>query len=748
MSARSFASSGATSARVGRAEAPTRVEGAPLDEASRTGDAGRAAGEVEEWDAVVVGGGIAGLAAAWELTRAGLRPLLVEARGYTGGLVAAAPIGGVRMDLGAEGFVMRGEAVTEMVDTLGLDVVGPSGGGARLFLPPISPAPATPPEDSTPPTDTGSPCSTAGSELGTQHRAKCASIQHCAPPSADTAESAAHTRHADSAAQAAPTEQADLPSRTHHGWGLHRFVRDSFLGIPAHPLADDAVAVLGQGGAERAAADAELPGWVGTGRRADGSPDPGAASDLASFVVARMGQAVLDRLVRPIVAGIHTADPSELAADTVAPGLREATFRLGSLQAAVAELLEVRRRRRRAGMAADVTVPGGLVVLTDALREAIEAAGGRVETRTGAQSLAPAPAEGVGVPVCSRVYQFQRHTDEQSGTPTGERERTGSWDLVIAPTARGATPSAEPVPAGPERTVRTRRLVLACSAGAAQRLLAGAGLEREADIEVPAGSPIGRFMLVVRAPGLDPAPAAEGMSVQVCSSVRSSEVHTHEYTGTLTDGSETGPVGSGLLVAPPPYPPGSPCPVRAKALSHLSVKWPWIGEELRARHGEHVHALRLSYGRPGEPSPQVTLAQALTDASALTGVPLAEEDVIAHMMVHWDGTLPPVTPAFRARTAALVDDVAARPGLALTGAWVAGTGIAAVVEHARAQAARLVAGNHSPSASRTDDDKRAAGGEAACNSTNRHPDRAPSLEGSRPHEHGTIPAQTRDKEQA
>ena len=95
------------------------------------------AAEAETWDAIVVGGGIAGLAAAWELTRAGLRPLLVEARGYTGGLVAGARIAGVRMDLGAEGFVLRGRAVSEAAEALGLEIVGPSGGGARLLLPPL-----------------------------------------------------------------------------------------------------------------------------------------------------------------------------------------------------------------------------------------------------------------------------------------------------------------------------------------------------------------------------------------------------------------------------------------------------------------------------------------------------------------------------------------------------------------------------------------------------------------------------------
>ncbi|WP_172119157.1 protoporphyrinogen/coproporphyrinogen oxidase [Actinomyces faecalis] len=498
-------------------------------------------------DAVVVGGGIAGLSAAWQLCQAGLRPLLVEARGYTGGLVAAAEVGGARTDLGAEGFVMRGQAVTEMVDALGLTVTGPSGGGASLFLPPLD----------------------------------------------------------------------DEPSSA--GWARHPFLKDSFLGIPAHPLAEDAVAVLGQAGAERAAADATLPGTVGT--------QPGDPADLASFVRARMGQTVLDRLVRPIVAGIHTSDPTDLAADTVAPGLREATARLGSLQAAVTELIEHRRARRRAGQAADVTTHGGLTTLTDALREAVTAAGGQVLTRTGAQSLRPAP------------------------------DAPGSWDLEVAPTVRGATPSSEPVPTGPSELVRTSRLVLACSAGAAQRLLAGAGTDTA--IEVPVGSPIARVMLVVRSEELDAAP-----------------------------------VGSGLLVAPvAPGQEAASCPVSAKALSHLSVKWPWIGEQLAGVHGPHVHALRLSYGRPGEPRPEISLDQALEDVTVLTGLTslLRREDVIAHTTVRWDGTLPPVTPAYRERTARLVDDVATLPGLAVTGAWVAGTGIATVVEHARTQAARLSA---------------------------------------------------------
>ena len=368
-----------------------------------------------------------------------------------------------------------------------------------------------------------------------------------------------------------------------------------------------------------------------------------------------MGPAVLDRLVRPIVAGIHAADPRALAADTVAPGLREATARLGSLQAAVGELLR-RRRARSGGRSVDVTTRGGLVRLTDALRNAVEADGGSVRTRTGAQSLRPVdPAGGPDGPDGPGGSGGPGGPGGGGAGPTGTPAAdfgapAARWELTLAPTGRGPTPSDEPVAVGPAERVRTDRLVLACSAPAAARLLAGAGVE--ADPNAPVGSPIARFILVARAPGLAGAP-----------------------------------VGSGLLVAPPAA--GRAAPVRAKALSHLSVKWPWIGRELRALHGEDVHALRLSYGRPGEPRPEVTLDDVLADVEALTGARIAPDDVIDHMLVRWDGTLPPVDAARRERASALVERVESLPGLALTGAWVAGTGIAAVVEHARSRAGRL-----------------------------------------------------------
>ena len=195
--------------------------------------------------------------------------------------------------------------------------------------------------------------------------------------------------------------------------------------------------------------------------------------------------------------------------------------------------------------------------------------------------------------------------------------------------------------------MRTPRVVLACSAPAARRLLDGAGCTGAGPSipSIPVGAPIARFMLVARVPDLEGAP-----------------------------------VGSGLLVAE-----AESCPVRAKALSHLSVKWPWIGTELAARHGPDVHALRLSYGRPGESRPDVDLDLALADIRVLTGRRIVPDDVIDSALVRWDGTLPPVAPDHRERVQRLRARLEGIPGLVLTGAWVAGTGIAAVVEDARRQ---------------------------------------------------------------
>lgn len=538
----------------------------------------------DEVDALVIGGGIAGLSAAWQLTQDGFKPLLVEARGYLGGLIAPGYIGPVQVDLGAETFVPRGVETAQMVAALGLEALAPSGDGARLFLPP---------------------------------------------------------------------NRANGESR----WRLWRFLRDAYLGIPADPSADDVVAVLGAKAAQRAAQDRHLGSEVGQGAEGE---------TLAGFVAARMGQAVVDRLVRPIVAGIYTCDPADLATDTVTPGLRQATREHGCLADAVAFLL-ARSRKATGGRSVDKCVRGGMFQLTAALSQAITTAGGTVLTRVGAQQLIAPDAASHGVSE-DTAHGANCGASDSSGTP----DSSGYWQVVLAPTKPGPTPSSEPVPAAAPRTLRTKRLVVACSARPALRLLASANLAAlDTDITIPVGAPIARYSLLVDSPELDAAPVGQGLLVAPASPASC----TTTQPGAVEPSNQGSPTQPGAVESP----------VGAKALSHLNVKWPWIAQAL----APHQHLLRLSYGRLGQSEPQVSLEQALADVQVLTGVTIHPEQVSEHKLVRWNGTLPPLPPSYRARIAAFMSQVENIEGLAVTGAWVGGTGVNAVVAHARTNARRL-----------------------------------------------------------
>ena len=544
----------------------------------------------DEVDALVIGGGIAGLSAAWQLTQDGFKPLLVEARGYLGGLIAPGYIGPVQVDLGAETFVPRGVETAQMVAALGLEALAPSGDGARLFLPP---------------------------------------------------------------------NRANGESR----WRLWRFLREAYLGIPADPGADDVVAVLGAKAAQRATQDRHLGSEVGQGAEGE---------TLAGFVAARMGQAVVDRLVRPIVAGIYTCDPADLATDTVTPGLRQATREHGCLADAVAFLL-ARSRKATGGRSVDKCVRGGMFHLTAALSQAITTAGGTVLTRVGAQQLiAPGTSSNAGTGSGANASDTVSHST--SGGASGAsnaashdaNNSVGYWQVVLAPTKPGPTPSSEPVPAGTPRTLRTKRLVVACSARPALRLLASANLAAlDTDITIPVGAPIARYSLLVDSPELDAAPVGQGLLVAPAPPASCAVEPSNQGSPT-----QPGAVES---------------PVGAKALSHLNVKWPWIAQAL----APHQHLLRLSYGRLGQSEPQVSLEQALSDVRVLTGVTIHPEQVSEHKLVRWNGTLPPLPPSYRARIAAFMSQVENIEGLAVTGAWVGGTGVNAVVAHARTNARRL-----------------------------------------------------------
>lgn len=138
------------------------------------------------------------------------------------------------------------------------------------------------------------------------------------------------------------------------------------------------------------------------------------------------------------------------------------------------------------------------------------------------------------------------------------------------------------------------------------------------------------------------------------------------------------PRGTGALVA------GDGAGSRAKALTHVSAKWPERFTGLRPG----THALRLSYGSASAMPATLRLddeeleARALADASGILGLELRPDSVRGMLRARWDFA----SPLSSARPGALP------PNWELAGDWVSGTGLASVVPGARAAARRLCGG--------------------------------------------------------
>lgn len=227
------------------------------------------------------------------------------------------------------------------------------------------------------------------------------------------------------------------------------------LGVPGRAWARDVRDVVGPVGAARAAVDRVLPAaW---------STTPG--TSLGALVRARMGRRVHDRLVAPVVRGVHSADPDDLDADV--SGLRTETRRRGSLSAAAAAI----RAAAPAGSAV-AGIRGGMHRLVSALVD--DAVLNGADIRTGAPVLGLA------------------------------RDADG-WVLAVG--RPGAPPD------GPRDAVRADAVVLAVPGTALGRLLADALPDA---LPGPAPRPRPRVVLatlVVDVPELDAAPRGTGVLV-------------------------------------------------------------------------------------------------------------------------------------------------------------------------------------------------------------------------------------------
>ncbi len=84
----------------------------------------------------VVGAGISGLVAAYELRRTGIGAVVLEAGGRPGGMVDSVTVGGLAVDSGPDGFVIRDPAAADLCRCLGLgaELVEPAVSGAYVWV--------------------------------------------------------------------------------------------------------------------------------------------------------------------------------------------------------------------------------------------------------------------------------------------------------------------------------------------------------------------------------------------------------------------------------------------------------------------------------------------------------------------------------------------------------------------------------------------------------------------------------------
>jgi len=147
------------------------------------------------------------------------------------------------------------------------------------------------------------------------------------------------------------------------------------------------------------------------------------------------------------------------------------------------------------------------------------------------------------------------------------------------------------------------------------------------------------------------------------------------------------PRGTGVLVAANAGVSGDN-EVAARALTHSTAKWAWLSD--LAGPGRHV--VRLSYGEAGRiPDNTETdlLSTTVRDAARILGVDLKSSAVVGFARTVWMNAQPFASVGQRQRVSRVRDAVSAIPGLGVTGAWLAGTGLASVIPDAATVARAL-----------------------------------------------------------
>lgn len=401
--------------------------------------------------------------------------------------------------------------------------------------------------------------------------------------------------------------------------GPRELPRTGVLGIPANPWDPEVRRSLGLAGSLRASLDKLLPASLGTTAE---------ATSVAALVRARMGRRVLERLVAPVVGGVHSADPDVLDIDMVAPGLRAGIKAHGSLAAAVAA--------QRGGAQPGGNGPNG------AGRSGNGRSAGAAAPATGPQKAGSAVAglRGGMHTLVSALLDDLRGLGVTllGGTRADSVERTaGGWRVFAG-----------------DKNHDAGLLVVAVEGPAAVGLLANA-LPDLVRLRPEAGPDVSLVTLVVDLPPLDASPRGTGVLVAPQSPGIQAKALTHATAKWEWLADRAGP-GTHVV-----------------RLSYGRAD---------ARHG--------AQSRPEPRTDEELFAAALTDASTLLSVPVTAGDVVDWDVVRWGGALPFASLGHKRRVAEVRSICAEDGTLAVVGGWLSGNGLAAIVADTPQQVRQLL----------------------------------------------------------
>jgi len=387
----------------------------------------------------------------------------------------------------------------------------------------------------------------------------------------------------------------------------HPVPKGTVMGVPADPAS--LVDLLTAEQVARAGAE-ELTPALGE----DGDVD------VASFVGARLGPAVVDALVEPLLGGVYAGRSARLSLRSVLPALWPAARDGEPLLAAV------RSAARAAAARGDVGGGGGA-----------QGAVGLVGTAAGGGVFAGVRG-GVGrLPGAVAAALVERGAGVRTGARVrGLRRGAATWHLDVVD------------PSGGAEQLDVDGVVLAVPPPAAAALLAGEAPAAAASYGEVDAAGLALVTLLLPPGSLDALVDGEGQPL------------------------------SGLLV-----PPSEGHLVKAVTASSRKWAWVAESAAAAAGPGTEVLRLsvgRRGEGAVLERSDAALLAAVVDDGSALLGLPLRPR---ASLVTRWPAALPQPDVGHAARVAAVQAAVAALPGLALAGAAVDGVGVPACIAAAR-----------------------------------------------------------------